>query len=82
MSGIIKAIKAGKMSYKNDDTGNVHLKIGKVSFEKEKILANLREAIASIKKNKPSQAKGVYLKRVFLSTTMGPSIPLNLESFA
>lgn len=58
----VTEIKKGKISFKNDDTGNVHLTIGKISFEPEKLLANFKTVLDLIRKIKPAKTKGVYIK--------------------
>lgn len=72
-------LKKGKVSFKNDDSGNLHVMIGKVSFEKEKLLENFSALMDAINKAKPSSAKGNYIKNVNLSTTMGPGIKIDLS---
>lgn len=74
----VTEIKKGKTSFKNDDTGNVHLVIGKTSFDKRKLLDNFNAALETIKKAKPAKAKGVYIKNVSLSSSMGPGIKVQL----
>ena len=71
--------KAGKVEYRVDSTGIVHLGIGKVSFGTDKLLENARAVLMSIKGNKPSSIKGSYVKSVFLTTTMGPSVPVDVS---
>ncbi len=66
--------KAGRVEYRVDTTGIVHLAVGKVSFDKAKLEENIRAVFASIKGNKPSSVKGTYVKSIYLTTTMGPSI--------
>lgn len=66
--------KAGRVEYRVDTTGIIHLGAGKVSFGKEKLEENIRAVFASIKANKPSSVKGTYVKSIYLATTMGPSI--------
>lgn len=66
--------KAGRVEYRVDSTGIVHLGIGKVSFGKDKLSENARAVLASIKSNKPASVKGTYVKSIYLATTMGPSI--------
>lgn len=76
---VAKAIaeaKAGRVEYRVDSTGIVHLGVGKVSFGKEKIEENIRAVFASVKANKPSSVKGTYVKSLYVTTTMGPSITL------
>ncbi len=70
----ISASKAGRVEYRVDSTGIVHLGIGKVSFGEDKIAANLDAVFASIKQNKPASIKGTYVKSVTLTTSMGPAI--------
>lgn len=73
---IVGELKKGKIAFKNDDGGNVHLAVGKVSFDKDKLLANLKIALETVKKHKPPSAKGIYLRNVVLVSTMGPAIKL------
>lgn len=75
---MVTAIKKGKISYKNDNTGNLHLVIGKTSFTDDQLLENFTSALESIKKSRPSSAKGIFIKKAFLATTMGPSIALEI----
>lgn len=76
---IIRELKKGKLTFKNDDTGNLHLSIGKVSFDKEKLMANLQMALDKIKKNKPNTSKGIFIKRAVLTSSMGPSFKLQIS---
>lgn len=69
-------LKKGKISLKNDDTGNVHVAIGKISFATEKLLENFATLLEAIKKAKPATSKGVYLKKVYISSTMGPGLKI------
>ena len=73
--------KKGKFEYKADKTGVVHVTIGKVNFTENQLLENLRALYTSIEKNRPSGVKGKYFKSIFLCTTMGPSLKLDLASF-
>ncbi len=66
--------KAGRVEYRVDSTGIIHLGIGKVSFGPEKILENAQAVFASIKANKPSSVKGFYVKNITIATTMGPGV--------
>mgnify|MGYP005852785593 CR=1 FL=1 len=70
----ITELKQGKVSFKNDNTANIHVLIGKVSFENSKLIANYNALINAIKKAKPASAKGTYLKNVVICSTMGPGI--------
>ena len=69
------------MEYRIDKTAIAHCPIGKVSFEDEKLVENLNALMDAVVKAKPSTAKGVYLRSLYLSTTMGPSIRLNPLKF-
>jgi large subunit ribosomal protein L1 len=73
--------KKGKFEYKADKTGVVHVTIGKVNFTENQLLENLQALYSSIEKNRPSGVKGKYFKSLFLCTTMGPSMKLDLTSF-
>jgi large subunit ribosomal protein L1 len=77
----VKEIKAGKVEYRVDKTGNVHVPIGKVSFEADKLAENLTTIIETLLKVKPAAAKGTYMKNVAISSTMGPGIKVNPSSF-
>ena len=70
----VKEIMAGKIDFRVDKTGIVHSGIGKVSFEEEKLIENVKAFIGIIVKMKPASAKGTYLKSISLSSTMGPGI--------
>jgi large subunit ribosomal protein L1 len=77
IKGIIKELKGGKVEYKADKTGVVHLGIGKTSFTDADITANVKVLFTQVVKDKPSDAKGNYIKSVYLSSTMGPAIKIN-----
>ena len=72
----VKNAKAGQMRYRTDKNGIIHGWIGKVSFDFEAIKGNLQAVLSDLKKAKPSASKGVYMKKVTLSTTMGPGITI------
>lgn len=75
---IVEEQKAGKISFKNDDTANVHQVFGRVSFEETKLQENFLTLLEAIRKAKPSSSKGEYLKSVTIATTMGPGIHMEL----
>lgn len=75
---LIKEQKAGKMSFRNDNGGNLHQLIGKVSQVETEIKANYETFMEAINKAKPATAKGIYLKGAYLSTAMGPSIKVEV----
>jgi large subunit ribosomal protein L1 len=72
--------KAGRVEYRVDSTGIVHLGVGKVSFTPAQLLENIQAVMASIRGNKPQSLKGNYLKAVYLTTTMGPSVTIDLAN--
>ena len=72
-------VKAGKIDFKVDKTGIVHVAVGKVSFEAKKIEENADEFLKTILKLKPSSSKGTYIKSIFMSSSMSPSIPIEIK---
>lgn len=76
----VKNAKAGQVRFRADKGGIIHGGIGKISFDAKAIKENLEALIADLKKIKPATSKGVYLKKVALSTTMGPGLTLDLSS--
>ncbi|ALO40720.1 50S ribosomal protein L1 [Pseudoalteromonas phenolica] len=73
----VKNAKAGQVRYRNDKNGIVHTTIGKVDFTAEQLQQNLEALLVALKKAKPSQAKGTYLKKVSISTTMGAGVAVD-----
>ncbi|MEM6895683.1 MAG: 50S ribosomal protein L1 [Bacteroidota bacterium] len=73
----VKDVKGGKIDFKVDKTGIVHAAIGKASFSADKIAGNAKELIDTLNKLKPAAAKGVYMKSIYMSTTMSPSVALD-----
>ena len=71
---MITELKKGKISFKNDNTANVHMVIGKASQNVEELTANYDAALEALRKAKPQTSKGTYIKTMFVTTTMGPSI--------
>ena len=76
---LIQEQKAGKMSFRNDNGGNIHQLIGRVSQPETEVKANFKAFIEAIKKAKPASSKGIYLKNAYLTTAMGPSIKVEVE---
>jgi large subunit ribosomal protein L1 len=76
----VKEVKAGKLEYRCDKNSNVHVQVGKISFEKEKLSDNVRAIVKELIKSKPPAAKGKYFLSISISTTMGPSIKLDKAS--
>lgn len=77
----VQQIKAGKIEYRLDKQGQIHAPIGKVSFDGDKLSENLRVLIEALVRAKPAAAKGIYLRSAAVSSTMGPSVKLNLQTF-
>lgn len=77
----VQEIKAGKIEYRLDKAGQIHAPIGKVSFDAVKLSENLKALIDALVRSKPAAAKGVYLKGAAVSSTMGPSVKLNISSY-
>ncbi len=77
----VKELKAGKVEFATDKGGIVHIPVGKVSFDDIKLIENARSVISSILKAKPASSKGKYLKKITISSTMGPGIKVDINSF-
>jgi large subunit ribosomal protein L1 len=75
----VKEIKAGKVEYRTEKAGIVHVPVGKSSFDKEKLVDNATAVIKSIAKAKPSSSKGKYIKKITISSTMGPGLKLDVS---
>lgn len=77
----VKDIKAGKVEYRVDKSSNLHVPIGKISFDNEKLIENFNAMTETIAKAKPQSSKGTYMKNVVLTSTMGPGIKIDVSSF-
>lgn len=75
----VKELKKGKISFKNDDTANLHLVIGKVSFPDENLIDNYKAALEAVKKNKPASSKGVYIKSISICSSMSPAVKIVVD---
>ena len=78
----VSEVKAGKIDFKVDKSGIIHAAIGKVSFSAEKIEGNAQELLSTLMKLKPTAAKGTYIKSIFMSSTMSPSIAVDSKAAA
>ncbi|MBT9253535.1 MAG: 50S ribosomal protein L1 [Brockia lithotrophica] len=78
----VREIKMGRVEFRTDKQGNVHIPIGKVSFPTEHLEENLRAFLDQVKRLKPAAARGQYIRNVTLSATMGPGIPVDLSEIA
>ena len=75
----VKEFKAGKVEFRNDKTGNLHIPVGKASFDEEKLLENLKAAISAVLAAKPAASKGAFIKKMVLAPTMGPGVRVNVR---
>ena len=73
----VEDFKGGKVEFRTDRHGNVHMPLGKVGFERDALMANLRAAVEEIERLKPASSKGRYLKKVAVSSTMGPGVQID-----
>ena len=74
---VIEESKAGRVEFRLDKTANLHVPIGKVSFEQKKLFENLAALMEAVKKARPAAAKGIFIKRITLTSTMGPGIRID-----
>jgi large subunit ribosomal protein L1 len=77
----VKGLKAGRIKYRTDKTGNVHALIGKASFESDKLTENIRTFVAEVIRAKPATAKGQFVRNVVVSSTMGPGVRVDAREF-
>lgn len=76
----VKEVKAGKIEFKVDKTGNVNNAVGKISFQEEQLVENVVPLIQAISRSRPASAKGIFLLSMYVSTTMGPGLKVDLQS--
>jgi len=74
----VEDLAKGKISYKNDDTGNIHSSIGKASFDDKKLIENYNTFLDSVNKHKPAAIKGIFIKNISISSSMGPGIKVQI----
>jgi large subunit ribosomal protein L1 len=79
IANAVKEYAAGKVEFRNDTGGNVHCVVGKVSFDKTKLVDNINAMIGTIRKLKPQTSKGAYFKKVVVKATMTPAVQLNVQ---
>ena len=82
VAGAVKNAKSGQVRYRTDKAGIIHCTIGKISFDEQAIQQNLEALLVDLNKAKPSAAKGIYMKKITLSTTMGPGLCLDQGSIS
>ena len=78
LANVINETKAGRVEFRIDKTANLHVPIGKISFEAEKLHDNMAALMGAVKKARPAAAKGAYIRRITLSSTMGPGIRIDI----
>ncbi len=78
IKGAILELKKGKISFKNDEGGNIHQVVGKVSWDKEKIIANIKTFLDALRKTRPPKIKGNFIKSMTICSTMGPGIKFKI----
>jgi large subunit ribosomal protein L1 len=78
----VREVKGGRVEYRTDKSGIVHAAIGKASFDPDALEKNLAALVDALVRAKPAAAKGQYLRTLYLSTTMGPSIPVDVKEAA
>ncbi|MFC4323851.1 50S ribosomal protein L1 [Litchfieldia salsa] len=77
----VKEIKAGKVEYRVDKAGNIHVPVGKISFDDQKLIENFTTIYETLLKVKPAAAKGTYMKNIAVSSTMGPGVKVDASTF-
>jgi large subunit ribosomal protein L1 len=82
VKGAVSAAKAGQVEFRAEKAGVIHAGIGKASFEEAKLLENIRAFVDAIQKAKPTGAKGTYVQKVSLSSSMGPGVRVDVSSLA
>jgi large subunit ribosomal protein L1 len=75
----VKEYAAGKIEFRNDAGGNIHSVVGKVSFDKQKLIDNINAMVTQIRKMKPATSKGAFFKKVVIKATMTPAVQLNVQ---
>jgi large subunit ribosomal protein L1 len=78
LARVVNELKAGRLEFRNDKTGNVHMPVGKASFDEEKLMENVRAAYDAVNAVKPAAAKGIYIRRLVVTSTMGPGVRVAL----
>ena len=81
VANAVKEVKAGKVEFRVDKTGVIHVPVGKVSFEADKLVENVTSLIGAVVRAKPAAAKGKYVKSVTICSTMGPGVPLDVATY-
>jgi large subunit ribosomal protein L1 len=77
---LIKEAKAGRIEFRLDKTANIHVQIGKASFTEDQLLENFTSLMEALRKARPAGAKGIYIKRITVATTMGPGVKVDANA--
>ena len=80
VEGAVKDAKSGQVRYRTDKNGIIHCTVGKADFSAEDLIENMSALLIDLKKAKPASSKGIYIKKITLSTTMGPGLPIEIAS--
>lgn len=81
VKGAVSAAKSGQVEYRAEKAGIVHAGVGKASFEEGKLAENIRAFVDAVQKARPTGAKGTYVKKIALSSTMGPGVTVDVSAF-
>ncbi len=81
IANAVKEVKAGKVEFRVDKTGVIHVPVGKISFDQQKLVENANSLLGAVVKAKPAAAKGKYVKSVTICSTMGPGVPLDVTPY-
>lgn len=82
VAGAVTKAKAGQVEFRAEKAGIVHAAVGKVSFDENNLLENIQELLSAVNKAKPAASKGAYLKSLYISSTMGPSLPIDVANLS
>ena len=82
MEAAVTDVKGGQVRYRTDKNGIVHCSVGKINFDPDDLIENIAALLVDIRKVKPIAAKGIYIKKVTLSSTMGPGLAIDLGSIS
>jgi len=82
VAGAVQAAKAGQVEFRAEKAGIIHAGVGKASFDEAQLIENIRALVSAINRAKPSGAKGTYIRRVSLSSTMGPGVKIEVGSLS
>jgi large subunit ribosomal protein L1 len=77
---VIEELKAGRVEFRNDKMGNLHIPVGKASFDYDKLLENVKAVVGAVNSVKPDGVKGLYIRRAVVTSTMGPGVRIDLTS--